>query len=67
MRFRDELARRDSLRHQELQRLQTVLQERARREKALEMELARLKRPGPVAGPTGGAASASGAVEDEVE
>jgi ParB family chromosome partitioning protein len=42
-RFRDELARRDQLRAQETQRLQVALQERARREKALELELQRVK------------------------
>jgi ParB family chromosome partitioning protein len=42
-RFRDELSRRDQLRAQEIQRLQAAVQERARREKALEMELARVK------------------------
>jgi ParB family chromosome partitioning protein len=42
-RFRDELGRRDQMRTQEVQRLQTALQERARREKALEMELARVR------------------------
>jgi ParB family chromosome partitioning protein len=42
-RFRDELGRRDQLRAQEVQRLQAGLQERARREKALETELARAR------------------------
>jgi ParB family chromosome partitioning protein len=42
-RFRDELARRDQLRAQETQRLQVALQERARHEKSLELELQRAK------------------------
>ena len=42
-RFREELARRDQLRAQEVQRLQAALQERARRERSLELELARLR------------------------
>jgi ParB family chromosome partitioning protein len=57
-RFRDELGRRDQLRAQEVQRLQIALQERARREKALEMELARIQ--GGRAGQVSGAAAAGG-------
>jgi ParB family chromosome partitioning protein len=44
-RFRDELARRDQLRAQEVVRLQAALQQGAKREKALEMEVQRVRGP----------------------
>ena len=66
-RFRDELTRRDQLRADEIDRLQTALQERARREKTLELELQRAKggrnvvQPQPATPP----AATSPAVTDE--
>jgi ParB family chromosome partitioning protein len=66
-RFRDELSRRDQLRAQEVQRLQAGIQERAKREKALEMELARLRGGGTrnVAQPAPAAAPAQAAAPEE--
>ncbi|HEX9049707.1 MAG TPA: hypothetical protein VF841_04160, partial [Anaeromyxobacter sp.] len=53
-RFREELQRRDQLRAQEVGRLQAAVQERAKREKALEMELARARGARNVAQPAAG-------------
>jgi ParB family chromosome partitioning protein len=65
-RFRDELGRRDQLRAEEIQRLQAALQDRARREKALELELQRAKGGRNVVQQPAGAAPAPAAtVTDE--
>ena len=45
-RFREDLARRDTLREQEIERLQAALQDLARREKALQLELSQLRAAG---------------------
>ncbi|GAO04260.1 adventurous-gliding motility protein Z [Anaeromyxobacter sp. PSR-1] len=70
-RFREELQRRDQARAQELARLQAALQERARREKALELEVARLRGGRNVATPAASgvapAEAAPAAVKDPVK
>ncbi|HEY6003032.1 MAG TPA: hypothetical protein VIV57_09155, partial [Anaeromyxobacter sp.] len=65
-RFRDELARRDQLRAQEVQRLQSGIQERAKREKALELEVARLRSSARSAAPPAAAPSSPASEEKPV-
>jgi ParB family transcriptional regulator, chromosome partitioning protein len=54
--LREELARRDAARLQEVQRLQATLQDLARRERALQAELARVRPAGAGGGGPGGTA-----------